>query len=65
MKDATDILKKDFYIDGVKTNAVSVWITEFNDVYVGLKHPKGGVMNVPAKHIHAYTKKDEKDNVEL
>ena len=64
MQDATNILEKRFYIDDIPTVAVSVWITDYGDVYVGLKHPKGGTMNVNVKHIRKYIKHDE-EYVEL
>jgi hypothetical protein len=60
MQDAIKINEKRFYIDGVETVATQTWITEYGEVFISLKHPRGGEMNVNAKHIHAYIQKEEK-----
>ncbi len=64
MQDATNIKQYTFYIDGIPTVATEVWITEFGDVYVSLKHPKGGNMNVNSKYIRRYIKESD-ENKEL
>ena len=62
MQDATNIKQYTFYIDGQPTVATETWITEFGDVYISLRHPKGGNMNVNVKNIRAYIKKDDENN---
>ena len=62
MQDATNIKQYTFYIDGKPTVATETWITEFGDVYISLRHPKGGNMNVNVKNIRAYIKKDDENN---
>ena len=64
MQDATNIKQYTFYIDGQPTLATEVWITEFGEVYVSLRHPKGGDMNVNAKNIRRYIKESD-ENKEL
>jgi hypothetical protein len=54
MRDAININDREFHIDGVKTHATNVWITEHNEIYISLKHPKGGELNVLAREIHNY-----------
>jgi hypothetical protein len=64
MQDATNIKDFRFEIDGVPTIATDTWITEFGDIYITLKHPKGGFMNVDAKHIRKYIRQDNEVNAE-
>lgn len=64
MQDATNITQYTFYVDDKPTVATGCWITEFGDIYVSLKHPNGGNMNVHTKYIHRYMKERE-ENTEL
>jgi hypothetical protein len=64
MQDATNIKQHTFYVDGEPTIATDCWITEFGDIYISLKHPKGGNMNVNSKYIRRYLK-DKEENTEL
>ncbi len=59
MRDAIIITERKFYIDGVETRATKTWITENNEVYISLKYPKGGELNVHVKDIGKYTVKKE------
>jgi hypothetical protein len=57
MRDATNIKDKDFYIDGVKTKATNVWITERGEIFVSLKAHGNCELNISAKDLKKYTKK--------
>ena len=59
MRDATNITERKFHINGVETIATNTWITDNNEVYISLKHPRGGEMNVHVKDIGKYTVKKE------
>ena len=54
MRDAQNIKDLDFYIGNQKTKALNTYITVLGEVYISLKHPKGGEMNIQAKKIHLY-----------
>lgn len=54
MRDAINIMYREFHIDGIKTHVTNVWITEYNEIYISLKHPKGGTLNVSSGDIHKY-----------
>lgn len=62
MQDATNIKQFTFFIDGKPTVATETWITEFGEVYISLRHPRGGVMNINVKNIHAYIKKGDENH---
>ena len=54
MRDATNIKDLDFYIGTQKTHALNTYITVLGEVYISLKHPQGGEMNIQGKKIHMY-----------
>jgi hypothetical protein len=54
MRDAINIKDREFHIDGIKTHATNVWITEYNEIYISLKHPRGGTLNVSSRDINKY-----------
>ena len=54
MRDATNIKDLDFYIGTQKTKALNTYITVLGEVYISLKHPQGGELNIQGKKIHMY-----------
>lgn len=56
MRDATEITKIKFWIGETETRALYTYMTEAHEIYVALKHPQGGQMNVHAKMLPKYLK---------
>lgn len=60
MRDATNIKDKDFYINGVKTKATNVWITEHGEIFVSLRANENCELNISAKDLKKYIKDNGK-----